>query len=165
MFKGKAKATSVKVLRVPGGWGYQISWQRHRMVVSCHPTRRPPLPQEIFLLIISVRGCVDPRVKVRPEGLWLWKIPMISSGIEPANFWLVSQCLNQLRYRVFPYVDGAFTRDTETHYAFWSWDPIFLASFITPNISIFFWKKHHEVLEWMNNKINYIRQHYLFTYT
>jgi len=57
-------------------------------------------PQELSLVFISDRGCVDPRHKVRPEGLCQKKIPTTPSGIEPANFRLIAQCLNQLRYRL-----------------------------------------------------------------
>jgi hypothetical protein len=58
------------------------------------------LPPGRFLVLISVRGCVDPRAIVQLEGLGQLKNPMTSSGIEPATFVFVLQCLNELRYRV-----------------------------------------------------------------
>jgi hypothetical protein len=78
-----------KVLRVPGVWGSQILILRqlvHEGGKIVSPRHLPPLPQEIFLVLICARGWVDPRAIVRPEGLCQWKI-LTPSGIDiPESF-------------------------------------------------------------------------------
>jgi hypothetical protein len=52
------------------------------------PTRRPPFTPRKMVLI-SVRGSVDPKAILRLEGLGQLKNPM-TSGIEPATSQLVA---------------------------------------------------------------------------
>jgi hypothetical protein len=58
------------------------------------------LPPARFLVLISVRDLVDPRVAVWLEGSGQLQNSMTLSGIEPTIFRLVAQYLNQLHYRV-----------------------------------------------------------------
>jgi hypothetical protein len=61
-------------------WGFQISRQ------STHEDGK-------VVSFSFVRDWVNPRVLVRHEGLCERKSPKIPSGIEPANFRFVAQCL------------------------------------------------------------------------
>jgi len=57
-------------------------------------------PQVIFLLLISLRAWSAPGAIVRLEGHCQWKITIPPSGIEPAIFRLLAQCVKQLRHHV-----------------------------------------------------------------
>ena len=96
--KGKGKAIPLQAwigpecsrkLRFPD---FMTTTQGGGKVVSL--THRPHLPQEIILVLIFVRGWVDPRAIVHSEGLCQWKIPVTPPGIEPATFRFVAQHLN-----------------------------------------------------------------------
>jgi hypothetical protein len=88
-----------QALRNPGGWGSQNFKTIGTKVASLSVLRTCRLfLQVIFLALMSVRGRADPMSILRPDGLIRRKIPMSPSGIEPATFLLVAQCLFQLRH-------------------------------------------------------------------
>ena len=90
-----------QALRVPGGWGTQISRQAHesgKVVSLSHRPPLPPLPRKHSWY--SFLWWVNPRAIVRQKGLCQWKIPSTLSGIEPVTFQLVAQCLNQLHHHI-----------------------------------------------------------------
>jgi hypothetical protein len=58
------------------------------------------LLQEYLLILVSVRGRVNPRIIFRSKVLGKLKNVFTSSGFESATFGLVASRLNHLRYRV-----------------------------------------------------------------
>jgi hypothetical protein len=85
-----------QALRVPGGWGSKISRQSaHEGCKVVRLTRRPSLPPE------NIPGTHFCLTLSRPQGysaavriMSMKKNPITPSGIDPATFWFVAQCLN-----------------------------------------------------------------------
>jgi hypothetical protein len=74
----------------------QLAHEGGKAVSLMHRPCLPPSLREIlFLVLISVRGCMDSKATQRLEGICQWKVPMTPSGIKPMTFQLVTPYLNQ----------------------------------------------------------------------
>jgi hypothetical protein len=92
---------------VARGWGSHIFWHSaHRWRQGCQPYAPAAfLPPGSFLVLISVRGWVDPRAILRPEGLGKLK-KSASSGTRTGDF---SACSIVPQPTTLPRASGLWT--------------------------------------------------------
>jgi hypothetical protein len=138
---------AVPVTGLDRPWGFQKVkasrfWDNRLMKVvrlsALRTGRLYPPTQEISLVLISVRGWVDPRALVRPVGSCRCKFPMAASGIEPATFRVVIAVPQQLRHCVPLYKTLKFIIILKKHNLplFWTWWIRFTRTLSLRSISI-----------------------------
>jgi hypothetical protein len=57
-------------------------------------------PEEILLVLISVKRLSQPQGHSAAKRIMSMKIPLTPSGIKPMTFWFVMQCLNQVHHHI-----------------------------------------------------------------
>jgi len=94
-------------------------WQWHRMVVRLSALRTGRFYlQKILLVLISVRGWVDPQDHIAiGRILCQRKIPMTPAGIEPATFRSVAQHLNHWATAVVYLVGFYYKNDVHLNWS------------------------------------------------
>jgi hypothetical protein len=92
-----------QALRVPGGWGSQISRQSAHeggKFSALRTGRLTPRKYSWYSFLLETESIPGPQCS--RKDYVNKKSQMTPSGIETATFRLVAQCINQLRYRVPP---------------------------------------------------------------
>ena len=93
-----------RALRVPECWDFHISKQSaHEGGKVVSPKHRPPLPPRKYpWYSLLLKAESTPGHSAAGRIMPMKNSNDTPSGIEPATFRLVAQCVNQLRYRVPP---------------------------------------------------------------
>jgi hypothetical protein len=136
------------------------SAKRKNTRLGCQPcTPAAFTPKEIFLLLISVRGWVDPQGHSAAGRIMSIKFSKTQSRIEPATFRLVAQCLNQLPHRVYlwKYVEFGVGKLCKVEQSFCFGVPINLRRFLN-----LLWTMLFILLQWvLNNLLNTEKSPYI----